>query len=262
MVNGRASRSVAGLTALAAGLGGASVALTARAVQLAEVVTAPGARVDTWVELGVVAPAALLAAWAALGAFLGLAVVASARAGVRWRAGEAAVRRVAPGVVHRLVRAGVGIGVGAGLALGPTAAFAAPPAPGPAAVEVVGQAAGGLDLAWRPTAVAPATATAAPKAATTAPAPPRPPAPAPAASAPTAAVTVIPAPAPPATAAPMTVVVLRGDTLWDIAAAHLDPGATDAQILAATVRWHQANRAVIGDDPDVILPGQILTQPA
>ncbi|NLJ55303.1 MAG: LysM peptidoglycan-binding domain-containing protein [Intrasporangiaceae bacterium] len=57
------------------------------------------------------------------------------------------------------------------------------------------------------------------------------------------------------------VTVRRGDTLWDLAAAHLPPGATDAEIATEWQRWHAANRAVIGPDPDLILPGQILTIP-
>jgi nucleoid-associated protein YgaU len=59
-----------------------------------------------------------------------------------------------------------------------------------------------------------------------------------------------------------TVVVHRGDTLWAIAAATLDDDATDAEIMRVVVRWHEANRDVIGDDPDLILPGQVLRAPA
>jgi hypothetical protein len=53
------------------------------------------------------------------------------------------------------------------------------------------------------------------------------------------------------------VVVAPGDTLWDIAARH-SPGASASQI---AVRWqaiYAANRTVIGDDPDLIEPGQHL----
>jgi hypothetical protein len=57
------------------------------------------------------------------------------------------------------------------------------------------------------------------------------------------------------------VVVHRGDTLWDIAARHLGPGATPAAIAAEWPRWYAANRAVIGPDPDRILPGQRLAAP-
>ncbi len=57
------------------------------------------------------------------------------------------------------------------------------------------------------------------------------------------------------------VVVTRGDTLWSIAATHLGPGATSAQIAAHWPRWYEANRLVIGPDPDLILPGHILQPP-
>ncbi|NNH24830.1 PCRF domain-containing protein [Pseudokineococcus marinus] len=46
------------------------------------------------------------------------------------------------------------------------------------------------------------------------------------------------------------VVVVRGDTLWDIARRHLPPGADDAEVAAAWPAWYETNRAVVGDDPD------------
>ncbi|HEX6234959.1 MAG TPA: hypothetical protein VFZ63_17645 [Jiangellaceae bacterium] len=57
------------------------------------------------------------------------------------------------------------------------------------------------------------------------------------------------------------VVVLRGDTLWAIAARHLGADATAADIAAEWPRWYAANHAAIGDDPDLILPGTILRPP-
>lgn len=57
------------------------------------------------------------------------------------------------------------------------------------------------------------------------------------------------------------VVVRRGDTLWDIAAASLPAGADDAGRAAACHRWYSANRAVIGPDPDLLLPGTRLRSP-
>lgn len=58
------------------------------------------------------------------------------------------------------------------------------------------------------------------------------------------------------------VVVRRGETLWSIAATHLGPGATDAEVAAAWPRWHAANSAVIGPDPHHLLPGTRLTPPS
>ncbi len=57
------------------------------------------------------------------------------------------------------------------------------------------------------------------------------------------------------------VVVQRGDTLWGLVAAHLGPDALDAEVAAAWPRWYAANRAVIGADPDLLLPGQVLQVP-
>jgi nucleoid-associated protein YgaU len=58
------------------------------------------------------------------------------------------------------------------------------------------------------------------------------------------------------------VVVRRGDSLWDIAARHLGPDASAADVAIEWPRWHQANRDVIGADPDLIIPGQRLVPPA
>lgn len=55
--------------------------------------------------------------------------------------------------------------------------------------------------------------------------------------------------------------VRAGDTLWSLAAAALGERATDAQIAAHWPQWYQANEGVIGTDPDLIVPGQVLTHP-
>ncbi len=60
---------------------------------------------------------------------------------------------------------------------------------------------------------------------------------------------------------PAGVTVRAGDSLWSIAAEHLPADATAAQIDAAWHEWYQANRDVIGDDPNLIRPGQVLTAP-
>ncbi|SEC66667.1 LysM domain-containing protein [Nocardioides exalbidus] len=68
-----------------------------------------------------------------------------------------------------------------------------------------------------------------------------------------------PARARPANAVADHYVVRPGDSLWSVAQAH--PGG-DADI---DRRWReiwQANRDVVGDDPDLILPGQALRLPA
>ena len=57
------------------------------------------------------------------------------------------------------------------------------------------------------------------------------------------------------------VVVRTGDSLWTLAAEQLGPLATDLEIAEQWPRWFQANRGVIGDDPSLLLPGQILRAP-
>lgn len=57
------------------------------------------------------------------------------------------------------------------------------------------------------------------------------------------------------------VVVHRGDTLWSIAAAHLGPHADARAIAAEWPRWYAANRAVIGDNPDLLFIGTRLQSP-
>lgn len=55
--------------------------------------------------------------------------------------------------------------------------------------------------------------------------------------------------------------VVRGDTLWSLAAAHLGPGATDEQIACAWPVWYELNRHVLPDGPHLLLPGQQLMVP-
>jgi len=57
------------------------------------------------------------------------------------------------------------------------------------------------------------------------------------------------------------VVVRSGDTLWALAVRHLPPGAGPAAVTACWQRIHELNRDVIGDDPDLIRPGQRLRLP-
>ncbi|MCA0146271.1 LysM peptidoglycan-binding domain-containing protein [Blastococcus sp. LR1] len=59
-------------------------------------------------------------------------------------------------------------------------------------------------------------------------------------------------------------VVVRGDCLWDIAERHLTTTGsppTAADVATAVTAWWQANADVIGPDPDLLLPGQVLRPP-
>jgi hypothetical protein len=59
----------------------------------------------------------------------------------------------------------------------------------------------------------------------------------------------------------IVVTVGAGDTLWDIAAKDLGKLATDTEIAAHWPKWYSANKDVIGPDPAVLLPGQVLQAP-
>ncbi len=55
--------------------------------------------------------------------------------------------------------------------------------------------------------------------------------------------------------------VRPGDTLWAIAERALPAPATDDDIDTQWRAWYVANAAVIGADPDLIQPGQLLLAP-
>lgn len=81
---------------------------------------------------------------------------------------------------------------------------------------------------------------------------------------PTAAPSAPGAPDWPAFPAAQDHVVVRGDCLWRIAEAALPAGPgrpTDAEVAGAVRAWWSANAAVIGSDPDLVLPGQVLHPP-
>lgn len=60
-------------------------------------------------------------------------------------------------------------------------------------------------------------------------------------------------------------VVVRGECLWHISGAWLRERSartpTNAEIATAVTAWWQGNAAVIGPDPDRIVPGQLLRPP-
>jgi hypothetical protein len=57
------------------------------------------------------------------------------------------------------------------------------------------------------------------------------------------------------------VVVRGGDSLWSIAASHLPPDSSDEDIDSAWRAWYFVNEQVIGENPDLIQPGQLLLPP-
>jgi len=192
-----------------------------------------------------VAAAAALAAWLVLGWLvlaLGVAVLAEAPGAVG-RCGEAVAQRVTPTLLRRVARVALGVAVVGGPlvttgspALAASAAALAPVAAGTSGsgpLAAVRPAAGGCetpDRAWTPDRPAAASGRGVGE--------PRPVSP-----------------------RRSSVVVRRGDTLWDIAASRLPPSASDAAVARSWPRWYATNRAAIGSNPDLLRPGTRLHPP-
>ena len=237
--------------------------------------------------LGAAAVGAMLLAWLGLGVVLSTLAAAP---GVVGRLAGAAAEHVAPALVRRVTAAVLGAALATatapvaqadGTLPSPTLTASigqtmTPPAPDPAfgvtsrppvadAVpdpnRITSPAAApdpgfGADLLPSPTAAATPTATTPP--ATSEQASTR------KARMPPGLGPLGPAPHPVSPGAPSstTVTVVRGDSLWVIAARHLGPQATRQQVAREWPRWYAANRSVIGPNPNLILVGQVLTVPS
>ena len=173
-------------------------------------------------------------AWGSVGLAL---TAATALPGMLGGAADLAVRVVLPGGARRAAALALGLGLGvAGPLIGTTVQFVV----APAAAASPGAAVPDWPGLPRPASVVPA---------------------------------VPDWPAPSAAGAPSVVpdwpadahVVLRGDCLWRIAAdrLHRHPGRTptDSEVAHDVRAWWAANADVIGPDPDVLLPGQVLRPP-
>lgn len=257
------------------------------------VVRAAGSAID---PLAPALAALALCAWALL-AWLSLvcAAVLLARApGVIGGAGRLLSRSVAPRAVRRTVELALGMTV-AVTAVTALPAVAAAPSPSPVPTATTPAPPGApsssptsgptWDLDWPITGSSP-LASAAPEPSASpvpsaagvpdsSPEPRSPPVPSrPAAPAPVRPPTLAPLPTD-GTRAPSdqpagprsgdTVVVRPGDTLWHLSADALraagDPHPTNRRIAQAWPAFWQANREVVGDDPDLILPGTRLAVP-
>lgn len=253
----RARRGLAGLLGLGVSLVAAAAALGIRTWHLGAGLGSALFPVEEIVELAAVAIGTVVAGRVGLHALVALVCVLAGRRGLRWSAGEQVVARHAPGVVRRLARAAAGAGIG--LALTAPTAMALPHwSSGPTGSADVGPAVV-LDLGWQPTGE-----TTNDRKTTAKNAPDRP-------------ASSRPGPVPERSALvnrglrdgrerlPL-VVVEPGDTLWALAADRLTAERTtaapsDAEIAAAVTRWHQANRQVLGGNPDLIRPGTVLREP-
>jgi hypothetical protein len=197
---------------------------------------------ETLLLAAVAAVAWTVWAWGLLGLVL---TALSAVPGAVGSLSRGLTRRLLPAGARRAAALALGVGLAAGAPLltacGPGPAAAAPPAATqPAPTGVIADWPGHVadwPSASSPTGAAPVVATG-----------------------PSEAVPDWPMPA------PGTHVVLRGEWLWDVAAADLRQRTghppTGGEVAAAVHAWWRANAAVIGPDPDVLLPGQVLHPPA
>lgn len=188
-----------------------------------------------------VVPLVALAAWLLvgwLGLTTGTTLLARLPGGVG-RAADAVSRRMTPALIRRAIGGSAALGIAVSPALASAAATAG--GCGPGRLPSLDRAA---------TACAPATSAA-----------PRPSGSPHADRAPGAAA------APRAAASPIgeqTRTVVAGDTLWGLAAAELAAAkrpTTPARVAERWPAWWQANRAVIGNDPDLLHVGAVLTVP-
>jgi nucleoid-associated protein YgaU len=244
-----------GTIAAMAGLALALHALTPAPAELAAALSAPQRTADTaGPDVLVLALAGVLAwivwAWGALGLLL---TAATALPGLVGAAAHGVLTVLLPAGARRsaAVLLGLGVGVAAPLlpalpAFGPSISAAAAPAVSPvpdwpAAVPV------GVPAPDWPAAPLPA---------------PDQPAPDQPAVAPPAAE---PVPDWPELGDSQGHVVVRGDSLWHIATAWLQDRQggvpTDGEVAGAVRQWWTANADVIGPEPDLLLPGQVLHPP-
>jgi nucleoid-associated protein YgaU len=223
--------------------------------------------------------AAGLMAWACLGWFAVVLVVELATTLPGWcgRGCGAVARAISPRVVRRLAQGLIGLSVLAGpFDAGAALAATIPPPPAASSISAAANSAAATDGAYFTTLDRPASGRASPAVHTTRPPPPNH---SPAVDLDRPRPRFVPAPPVPVSTvvSPTTAnvltgatrgegidaiyVVRRGDALWDVAARHLGPDASHGEIAREWPRWYAANRAVIGGDPDLIRPGEILTPP-
>lgn len=175
----------------------------------------------------------------ALAAGLGVTLALAARGGRRMPRAEVVVRAWAPPVVRRAVALAAGSALGLGLAGSASASSHVPD-----------------DLRWSPATVTEPTLS---MVADQQPSTPSEPDPSFGSAAPDGPA----APAPTPNPGPHHE-VCPGESLWTIAADSLEAGGdppTAAAVAAEWPRWYAANSEVIGPDPGLIRPGQLLTAP-
>lgn len=226
----------------------------------------PATKVDTFVVLAITLMGALGAAWAGLHLLVASACLLGAACGRRWRAGERLVAAHGPALVRRGMAAALGASIGLG---GMVAASASSDAY--RGLDDAGAGAGAgtslsatattgrvdataatwtdeelSDLGWVPTPEIELVSTPVDTPTTDDDSP--------------TADEAAGDPAPKPEHGDRRYVVTAGDTLWSVTDDLLG-GADDARVAAAWPELYEANRDVVGSDPNLIHPGQELAVP-
>lgn len=218
-------------------------------------------RPDDAVAFGVMVIGVVMLGWYLATAVAALACLATRAAGRAWIAGERRLSGWGAPLARRLLITGGSAAVVAVATLSPAAAVPAPTGPVIAATSDVVTLAD--DLGWGADTgdepdQAPTDEPADEATSDDAETPNEDPSTTPAEPTPSSTSTTEPTSS---TSSDESYTVLAGDSLWAITADHLPEGSSDASIAAAWPDWYEHNLDVIGDDPDVIHPGQVLTAP-
>lgn len=237
----------------------ASTAAGASAVglgRLAARATADLPAPDALVGVVALALGAVAAAVLSVGCAMLAATSCATALGRQWTRTDALASRLVPRVLRRALTVGVGAGLTLGLG---TTALADE-------IDVGWAVTSGSTTQTQPTEAAqPAPAAAVPTADAHAGPGHRGVPAAPVAVPPIATATPTPhgtsADAPPDQVPTRTVTVQAGDSLWRITAGLLPAGSDDARVAAAWPILYAANRDVVGPDPGLIHPGDVLTVP-
>ena len=210
--------------------------LIARQIHTLAALAGPDARPEAAITSVCVLAVVAIAGWVGLG--LVLAALA-ALPGATGRCADRAALALTPALARRLLAAALG----SASVASPVAAWAA--APG-LTLPAPGQPAGPVDRSPTAAARAPVLAPARTVAQLDPPGQPG----------------SSGAAARPAAPSPGTVTVRPGDTLWGLARSALGRAHPDSEVAALWPRWWEANRTVIGTDPSLLQPGQVLHVPS
>jgi len=236
---------------------GSAVGVAVLAASVQRLVADGVTRLDDAVALAVLSLGLVLLLWYLATAVVAITCLARRAVGGIWVAGESRLVRAGAPLARRLLGAGAGAAMAAAAVIAPAAAVT-----GPTPTQISD------DLGWgadddggegsrpdRDTGTAGQSSEVTPADGPT-------PVPSPGGTDRPGAGTAVAQPVGTTShAAETTYTVESGDSLWEIAAGHLPASAGPTDVAAAWPHWYELNLDVIGSDPDLIHPGQVLVAP-